>query len=83
MIPIKPALYAIDPDAGMHVILLRHPNSAIYKIASKVVAIVNVEQVNEKCRKIDCVIIRDAFDAFLKLICDLFKCCFKKCLKSS
>ena len=43
----------------------------------------DVEDVNEKCRKIDCVIIRDAFDAFLKLICDLFKCCFKKCLKSS
>ena len=43
----------------------------------------DVEEVNEKCRKIDCVIIRDAFDEFLKLICDLFKCCFKKCLKSS
>ena len=43
----------------------------------------DVEEVNEKCRKIDCVIIRDAFDAFLKLICDLLKCCFKKCLKSN
>ena len=43
----------------------------------------DVEEVNEKCRKIDCVIIRDAFDALLKLICDLFRCCFKKCLKSS
>jgi hypothetical protein len=43
----------------------------------------DIEQVNEKCRKIDCVIVRDAFDAFLKLICDLFRCCFKKCLKSS
>lgn len=43
----------------------------------------DLEQVNEKCRKIDCVIVRDAFDALLKLICDLFRCCFKKCLKSS
>ena len=43
----------------------------------------DVEEVNEKCRKIDCVIIRDAFDAFLKLIFDLFFCCFKKCLKSN
>ena len=43
----------------------------------------DVEEVNEKCRKIECVIIRDAFDALLKLICDLFRCCFKKCLKSS
>jgi hypothetical protein len=43
----------------------------------------DIEKVNEKCRKIDCVIIRDAFDALLKLICDLFRCCFKKCLKSS
>ena len=43
----------------------------------------DVEQVNEKCRKIDCIIIRDAFDAFVKLIFDLFRCCFKKCLKSS
>ena len=43
----------------------------------------DVEEVNEKCRKIDCVIIRDAFDALLKLICYLFRCCFKKCLKSS
>ena len=43
----------------------------------------DVEEVNEKCRKIDCVIIRDAFDALLKLICDLFRCCFTKCLKSS
>jgi hypothetical protein len=32
----------------MHVILLQHPNSGIYNIASKVVAIVNVEEVNEK-----------------------------------
>jgi hypothetical protein len=43
----------------------------------------DIEQVNEKCRKIDCVIVRDAFDAFLKLIVDLFRCCFKKCLKSN
>ena len=43
----------------------------------------DVEEVNEKCRKIDCVIIRDAFDAFVKLIFDLFRCCFKKCLKSN
>jgi hypothetical protein len=43
----------------------------------------DIEQVNEKCRKIDCVIVRDAFDAFLKLIIDLFRCCFKKCLKSN
>ena len=43
----------------------------------------DVEEVNEKCRKIDCLIIRDAFDAFLKLIFDFFRCCFKKCLKSS
>ena len=43
----------------------------------------DVEEVNEKCRKIDCVVIRDAFDAFVKLIFDLFRCCFKKCVKSS
>jgi hypothetical protein len=43
----------------------------------------DVEQVNEKCRKIDCLIIREAVDAFFKLIFDLFRCCFKKCLKSS
>jgi hypothetical protein len=43
----------------------------------------DVEQVNEKCRKIDCVIIRDAFDAFVKLIFNLFRCCFKKRLISS
>ena len=43
----------------------------------------DVEEVNEKCRKIDCIIIRDAFDAFVKLIFDLFRCCFKKCLNSS
>ena len=40
----------------------------------------DVEQVNEKCRKIDC---REAVDAFFKLNFDLFRCCFKKCLKSS
>ena len=43
----------------------------------------DIEQVNEKCRKIDCVIICNAVDVFIKLICDLFRCCFKKCLKSN
>ena len=43
----------------------------------------DIEQVNEKCRKIDCLIVQDAFDAFFKLIFDLFRCCFKKCLKSN
>ena len=43
----------------------------------------DIEQVNEKCRKVDCLVLSDALDAFFKLIFDLFKCCFKKCLKSS
>ena len=48
MIPIKPALYAVDPDGGIHVILLEHPNSDIYNIASKAVAIVSVDDVKAK-----------------------------------
>ena len=40
----------------------------------------DIEQVNKKCRKIDCIIIRDAVDAFFKLIFNLFRCCFKKCI---
>jgi hypothetical protein len=43
----------------------------------------DINQLDEKCRKIDCVIVREEFDAIVQLICDLFKCCFKKCLKSS
>ena len=47
-IPIKPALYALDPDEPIRIVLLQHPNSDIYNIASKVVAIVRVEDVNAK-----------------------------------
>jgi ribosomal protein L37AE/L43A len=40
----------------------------------------DIENVNEKCNKIQCQPICDALDAVIKLFSDIFKCfkCFKK-----
>jgi len=41
----------------------------------------DIENVNEKCNKIQCQPIYDALDAIVKLLYDIFKCF--KCLKKS
>ena len=46
-IPINPALYADVPLGAKTTVLLQHPNSEIYNIASKVVDKVTVDDVNE------------------------------------
>jgi hypothetical protein len=46
-IPIKPALYADIPLGANTTVLLQHPNSDIYNIASKVVANATVDDVKE------------------------------------
>ena len=42
----------------------------------------DIENVNEKCNKIQCQPICDALDAVIKLFSDIFKC-FKSCLHLS
>jgi hypothetical protein len=44
---MNPGFNDNDPNWPIQVVLLQHPNSLIYNIASKAVAIVSVDEVNE------------------------------------